>query len=108
MASSAGIFQVWALPVITDAGYDAQSGPAGELTLFGSGFRSGETEVYAEDVLLKKISYPPKFDQGDGTFSRLVCDDKKLNKRLPAGDFVSIVLKLPRTGQVSPAFQFAR
>jgi subtilisin family serine protease len=108
MASSAGTFQVWALPVITEANYDAQSGPAGELTLLGSGFRSGEAEVYADDVLLRKISYPAKFDQGDGTFGRLVSDDKKLNKRFPKGVSVPIVLKVPKTGQVSPAFQFQR
>jgi hypothetical protein len=107
MASSAGTFQVWALPVITEAGYDGQSGPAGELTLSGSGFRSGETEVYAGDVLLKKVSFPAKFE-GDGTFTRLVSDDKKLNKRFPKGVSVAIVLKVPRTGQVSPAFQFRR
>jgi len=108
MASSAGTFQVWALPVITEANYDAQSGPAGELTISGSGCRSGETEAYAGDVLLKKVSFPAKFDQGDGTFTRLVCDDKKLNKRFPKGVSVAIVLKVPRTGQVSPAFQFRR
>jgi len=108
VAASPGKFQVWALPVITSADYISQKGGSAELILSGSGFRSGETQVYADDVPLKKISFPSKFDNGDGTYARLVSDDKKLNKRLPPGAFVAIVVKLARTGQVSPPFQFKR
>ncbi len=107
-AASSGSFQVWALPSINDASYVTLADGRGEITVMGAGFRLDETEIFVDGISLRKISYPAGYDNGDGTFRRVISRDKKIQKRIPAGANVSIVIKLTRTGQTSSPFSFRR
>ncbi|PYP86034.1 MAG: hypothetical protein DMF61_14450 [Blastocatellia bacterium AA13] len=107
-ASSSGSLQVWAMPLIQSASYITLPDGRGELDINGTGFRRDEVEIFVDDVSLRKISYPAAYDNGNGTFSRVISLDKKVHKRVPPGAPVTIIVKLLRTGQLSPAFSFRR
>jgi hypothetical protein len=94
------------MPIINGATY--VEGDKAELDLAGRNFRSGELEVWVDDAFLKKLQYVDKYFTGNGTYKHVSSFDKKLNKRLPDRTWVKVVVKQPRTGQVSPAFDFRR
>jgi hypothetical protein len=105
---SPGKFQVWPLPIISKVDYNTLKGGKAELVIAGRAFREGQTEIYVDDVEIGKLRYYDKFDEGDGTFYKIISNDKKLDKRVPVGKWVNIVAKLPQTGQTSPPFAYKR
>jgi len=106
-AATSGLFQIWALPLINSVSFNPNAGPRGELIVNGRGFRKDETQLQVNGVLLKRLSFQSP-DGQSGTFARILCDDPKIRKRIPAGQPVDIIVTIPRTGQVSPSFQFTR
>jgi subtilisin family serine protease len=106
--TSVGKFQIWQLPIITGADYGTPSGKQGQLEVFGRNFRQNETEIYVDGKKLKKIKFNDKCDQPDGTCKKVSSEDKKINKFVPEGRFVDIVVKLKKTGQTSPSFSWKR
>src|SRR5262249_4634369 len=106
-AATSGLFQIWALPPISSASFNPNAGPPGELILNGKSFRKDEAQVLVNGIVLKRLSLQSP-DGQPGIFARIVCDDPKIRKRIPAGLPVEIVVTIPRTGQVSPSFQFTR
>jgi hypothetical protein len=76
--------------------------------LAGRNFRPDETEIWVDDGWLKKVQFQDRYFTGNGMYKRVSSFDKKLNKRVPDRTWVKVVVKLPRTGQVSPAFDFRR
>ncbi|HKP84632.1 MAG TPA: S8 family serine peptidase [Blastocatellia bacterium] len=104
--TSSGKFDIWPLPIITQVDYN--EGDKDELELTGRNFRKGETEIYVDGKLLKKVFYESKFLQSDGTYIKVKSKDKKINKRVPLRVDVMVEVKLPLTGQVSPGFAFKR
>ncbi len=105
-ALSNGKFDVWPLPIITGAEYIEGSKP--ELRLSGRFFRNGLTEVWVDGKQLKKIRFDEKFSTGKGTSKKVSSLDKKLHKRLPVRKRVVIEVRIPKSGQVSPGFDFKR
>jgi hypothetical protein len=105
---STGKFQIWPLPIISKVDYNTLKGGRAELVIAGRAFREGQTEIYVDDVEIGKLRYYDKFDEGDGTFYKIISNDKKLDKRVPVGKWVNIIAKLPQTGQTSPPFAYKR
>ncbi|HKG20479.1 MAG TPA: hypothetical protein VKC34_01155 [Blastocatellia bacterium] len=67
-----------------------------------------QTEVWVDGLKLKRVKFTERCDIGNGTCRKVSVEDKKVHKRVPEGKFVSIVIKIPKTGQVSPAFSYKR
>jgi hypothetical protein len=108
-AISGSKFPIWPLPIITDVVYvDAKDGKKAELEVFGRKFRLNETEIYVNGNRLKKVQFKEKCDESDGTCKKVTSVDKKLKKRVPEGEFSTIVVKLTPTGQTSPEFRWKR
>ena len=105
-SATSGIFQIWGLPLIDSVVFNPNAGSRGELIVTGKNFRKDETQVSVNGVQLKKLSFISP--NGSGTFTRILCDDPKIRKKLPASQPVDIVVAIPRTGQLSPSFQFTR
>jgi hypothetical protein len=53
---------------------------------------------------MKKVRFNEKCDEVDGTCKKISSQDKKVGKFVPEGATVSIEVRIPVTGQVSPAF----
>jgi hypothetical protein len=106
-SATSGIFQIWGLPLIGSVTFNPNGGSRGELIINGKNFRKDEIQVSANGLQLRRLSLESP-DPQSGTFARIVCDDPKIRKRLPAGQPVDIVVAIPRTGQLSPSFQFTR
>ncbi len=104
---SVGRFTVWPLPIITDATYVTDTDGKSSLDVFGRNIRLGNTEVYVDGILLKKIKFLDKCDD-DGRCKKISSFDKKLKNRFPEGQFVNLEIKIASTGQGSPAFEFKR
>ncbi len=102
-----GKFDIWPMPIITQVTFNGDDSDKPELELKGRNFRIGEAEIYVDGVRLKKIRYAEDSD-GNGMCRRISSVDRKLNKRAPLRKEVSIEVRVPRTGQVSPAFTFRR
>jgi subtilase family protein/Big-like domain-containing protein len=105
-ALSNGKFDVWPLPIIVKAEYIEGSKP--ELRLSGRFFRVDETEIWVDGKQLKKIRFDETFATGNGTSKKISSKDKKLHKRLPIRKRVTIEVRIPKSGQVSPGFEFKR
>jgi len=99
-------FEIWPMPIINAATFTEGDRP--EIELAGRNFRPGETEIWVGDLALRKIKYEDKYFSGNGTYKRVSSIDKKLNKRIPDRTLVRFEVHLPRTGQISPAFEFRR
>lgn len=80
-AESKKNFNVWPMPIINFAVYNEGEKP--EFEVAGRNYRAAETEVWVDDVLLKKIQFQDKYLTGNGMYKRLSSFDKKLNKRVP-------------------------
>lgn len=104
--SSRDKLDIWPAPIINEAAYNEADRP--ELELKGRNFRDGETEIWVDGTQLKKIRFDEKYNTGEGTFKKVSSVDKKLNKRFPDRTWVRIEVRLPKTGQVSPSFDFKR
>lgn len=104
--SSRARLEIWPMPIINEAAYVEGDRP--ELQLKGRNFRTDETEIWVDGTQLKKIRFDDKYSTGDGTFKKVSSVDKKLNKRFPNRKWVKIEVRLPKTGQVSPTFDFKR
>jgi subtilisin family serine protease len=106
---STGRFTVWPLPIVTDAEYKpaATTDSKDSLDIFGRNIRLGNTEIYVDGILLKKIKFIDKCDE-DGRCKKISSFDKKIKNRFPEGQFVNIQLKIASTGQASPTFEFKR
>ena len=98
--------EIWPMPIINSATYFEGDRP--EFQLLGRNFRAADTEIWVDGTQLKKIRFYEKYNTGDGTYKRVSSIDKKLNKRFPDREFVKIEVRLPRTGQISPTFEFKR
>ena len=106
-AASNGKFEVWPLPIITEVEYFDGDKP--ELRLSGRYFRpDDDTEIWVDGKKLKKIRFESKFFTGKGTAKKVSSVDKKIKKRVPLHEEVSIEVRLPGSGQVSPAFVYKR
>jgi hypothetical protein len=103
---STGTFDVWPLPIINGAEYIDGEKPA--LRLSGRFFRNDETEIWVDGKQLKKIRFEDRYYTGKGTSKKVSSVDKKIHKRVPVKQEVSIEVRLPESGQVSPAFVFKR
>ena len=57
---------------------------------------------------LKKIQFQERYFTGNGTSKRITSADKKLFKRIKTGEWVTLEVRLPKTGQISPGFDFKR
>ena len=68
----------------------------------------GETEIWVSGLALKKLRYEEKHLTGDGMYKRVTSVDKKLTKRVPDRTWVKFEIRVPRTGQLSPGFDFKR
>ncbi|HYP25697.1 MAG TPA: S8 family serine peptidase [Blastocatellia bacterium] len=106
--TSVGKFEVWPMPIITGADWEVLEGGKGQLEVMGRFFRMNKTEVWVDGLKLKKIRFDERCDTVNDTCRKVSVDDKKVHKRVPEGKFVNIVVKIPRTGQVSPAFSYKR
>jgi hypothetical protein len=106
--TSVGKFEVWPMPIINRVDYDSKSKTNDRLEVFGRNFRIGETEIYVNGRKMKKIRFENQCDSLDGTCNRVASEDKKIHKRVPVGEFSTIVVKFPKTSQVSPEFQYKR
>ena len=106
-ASTSGLFQVWAVPIIDSVIFTPSAASRGELIVNGRNFRKDETQVLVNGVLLKKLSFESP-NAASGAFGQILCDDPKIRKRFPSGQPVNIVVTILRTGQASPPFQFIR
>jgi hypothetical protein len=107
-ATSLARFEIWALPIIKSIDLVTNKKGKGELQISGRDFRLGETEVYADGTKLSKVKFTEKCDSDTGICRRLSSLDKKLNKKVPEGQFTKFVVVLPRTGQASPVFSWKR
>ena len=105
-ATSNKNFEIWPMPIINDASFTEGEKP--NIELAGRNFRIEETEIWVSGVPLRKIQYQDRYFTGDSTYKRVSSFDKKLNKRVPDRTLVKIEVRLPRTGQVSPAIEFKR
>jgi hypothetical protein len=105
-ANSKNNFDIWPMPIINGVTYNEGDKP--EFDLAGRNFRVSETEIWVDDMPLKKIQYQDRYFTGNGTYKHVSSFDKKLNKRVPDRTWVKVVVKLPATGQVSPAVDFRR
>jgi hypothetical protein len=94
------------MPIINDVFFTEAEKP--NIELAGRNFRIGETEIWVSDAHLKKIQYQDRYFTGNSTYKHISSFDKKLNKRVPDRTLVKIEVRLPRTGQVSPAVEFKR
>jgi subtilisin family serine protease len=104
---SLGKFTVWSLPIITRAEFLTDAEGKSSIDIYGRNFRQGNTEVYVDGILLKKIKYREKCDD-DGRCKKVSSFDKKIKNRFPEGQFVNIQIKIGTTGQGSPTFEFKR
>jgi hypothetical protein len=68
----------------------------------------GETEILVDGLRLKKIQFKDQYFSGNGTSKRVSSVDKKIFKRVPDRTLVTVEVRLSRTGQVSPGFDFKR
>ncbi|HKP12527.1 MAG TPA: Ig-like domain-containing protein, partial [Blastocatellia bacterium] len=105
-AVSGGNFDVWPLPIITAVVYNDDT-PA-NLEVTGRFFRNDETQIWVNGVQLGKVFFQDKFYEGQGMSRKVFSKDKKLFKRVPVKQDVEVVVKLPKTGQASPAFLYKR
>ena len=105
-ASSKKNFEIWPMPIINGATFIEADKPSIELA--GRNFRPGETEIWVGEFFLKKLQYEERYFTGNGAYKRILSLDKKLNKRIPDRKWVSLEVRVPRTGQVSPRFDFKR
>lgn len=105
-AASNKNFEIWPMPIINDAVFTEGDKPSVELA--GRNFRPAETEIWVSDIALRKIQYQDRYFTGNGVYKRVTSVDKKLNKRFPDRKWVKLEVRIPRTGQVSPAFEFRR
>jgi hypothetical protein len=105
--TSVGRFTVWPLPIITDATFVTGTDGKSSVDISGRSFRKGNTEVYVDGILLKKIKYDDKCDE-QGRCKKLSSLDKKIKNRFPEGRLVNIQIKIASTGQNSPKFEFKR
>lgn len=106
---SPGKFQIWGLPVITEAVFiPATETERARLEIYGRQFRQGDTDIFVDGVALKKLKFEDRCSGDDGRCKKITSVDKKILKRLPEGVFVDLEVKLGATGQVSPKFQFKR
>lgn len=108
LALSAGKFQIWAMPIISEVGYKKLEDGRGELMVAGRNFRLDQTAVYVNGVKLKSLKFFEAHRAQDGTYRRVYSYDRKLEKRLPLGVRVTIFVKLLQTGQTSPPFTYKR
>jgi hypothetical protein len=104
---STGRFTVWPLPIVTDAEFLTAEDGRNSVDIFGRNIRKGNTEVYVDGILLKKIKFTEKCDE-DGRCKKISSLDKKVKNRFPEGQFVNIQLRIASTGQSSPTFEFKR
>jgi subtilisin family serine protease len=106
---SSGKFDVWPLPIVTDANFLlGGENQKNELEVFGRHFRIDETNIRVNGRRLRKIRFNEKCDSVDGTCKKVSSLDRKLHKFVPEGERVVIQVELPRTGQMSPAFEWKR
>ena len=105
--TSVGRFTVWPLPIITDAAFITGADGKSSVDIFGRNFRLGNTEVFVDGILLKKIKFVDKCDE-EGRCKKITSFDKKVKNRFPEGQFVNIQIKIASTGQSSPTFEFKR
>jgi subtilisin family serine protease len=105
-AVSNGKFDVWPLPIINEVEY--LDGDKPELRLGGRFFRNDETEIWVDGKKLKKIRFEGRYYTGNGTSKKVSSIDKKVKKRVPLHQEVTIEVRLPASGQVSPAFVYKR
>ena len=49
-----------------------------------------------------------KYYTGEGTSKKVSSVDKKLSKRFPDRTWVKIDVRIPKSGQISPQFEFKR
>ncbi|HWP43026.1 MAG TPA: S8 family serine peptidase [Blastocatellia bacterium] len=107
-AVSKGKFTVWPTPIITDVNITENGNGRTMLEIFGRKFRMNETEIYVNGTKLKKLRFDEKCDESGGTCKKVMSLDKKLDKRVPEGQFSIFVVKLTPTGQTSPEFRWKR
>ncbi len=105
-AASNKNFEIWPMPIINGATFTEGDRPSIELA--GRNFRPDETEIWVGDTALRKIQYQERYFTGNGAYKRITSVDKKLNKRVPDRTWVKFEVHIPRTGQVSPGFEFRR
>ena len=105
-AASNKNFEIWPMPIINDAVFTDGTKPSIELQ--GRNFRPGESEIWVGDLALKKLKYDDRYLITSGMYKRVSSVDKKLTKRIPDRTWVTFEIRVPRTGQVSPKFEFRR
>ena len=99
-------FEIWPMPIVNDAIFTEGDRPS--IDLVGRYFRPGETEIWVADIALKKLQYQDRYFTGDSMYKRVTSVDKKLNKRVPDRTWVKFEIRIARTGQISPGFEFRR
>lgn len=99
-------FEIWPMPIVNNAVFTEGDRPSIELS--GRNFRPDETEIWVGDIPLKKLQYQDKYFTGNGMYKHVTSVDKKLNKRIPDRTWVTFTIHIPRTGQISPGFDFRR
>lgn len=103
------MFEIWPMPIINDAVFtEGTEGSKPSIELHGRNFRPGQTEVWVNNMALSKIKYEDRYFIGNGMYKRVASLDKKLTKRIPERTWVKFEIRMPRTGQVSPGFDFKR
>src|SRR6185503_3596351 len=80
-AASNKNFEIWPMPIINDAVFTDGAKPSIELQ--GRNFRPGESEIWVDDISLKKLKYDDRYLIANGMYKRVSSIDKKLTKRIP-------------------------
>jgi hypothetical protein len=99
-------FEIWPMPIINGATFTEGEKPSIELA--GRNFRPNEIEIWVGNAALRKIRFEERYFTGNGMYKRVTSVDKKLNKRIPDRTRVKFEIRIPRTGQISPGFEFRR
>ncbi|MGH9823200.1 MAG: Ig-like domain-containing protein, partial [Blastocatellia bacterium] len=105
-SASGGKIKVWALPMISNVTYRTLSNGQGELVVAGANFREGQAQVYVNETALGNLTF--QAEASDRTFNKIISDDKKLKKEIPAGAAVNVSVRVAMTGQISATFHFVR
>ncbi len=105
--TSGGKFEVWPIPIINSAEFDANTGKKGQLEVFGRNFRKDDCEVFANGKKLKKLDFSERCADS-GICKKVSSNDPKIHKRVKKGEFTMIVIKVKTTGQTSPEFRYKR
>jgi subtilisin family serine protease len=107
VAVSATPLAVRARPTIASVKLKKSSSGKRMLVVDGAAMVVGEAVVYVDETPLGALKFPKNGLASDGTATRVISKDNRLNRLIPAGATVTITLR-QGGGQTSAGFPFSR